>query len=276
MENINLYYVLDNNSTVLMDFIYMSRSIGIVLLACTLCLLILTAGLFKEWRQNYKNQLLIQFMFSRFLYALRGYVSSRMHTEIITFHTIGSLTMIYTELALVFWMFVFSKHMYDCFVKVFKLRNPNLYLVSLCTWLLPGVITLVFYLSFCVKNEQYHRNVLICLFVVKWPVICVVFIFLILILRSILKFNLSNSESNTRIIVVINILIFSFCIHQMFADIYRIVYKIDNATKYVVISFNILSMYHCTISILFWVFGNSKTREMWKFTQSGTMQQSLL
>lgn len=254
---------MENNCTVLVSVIDVSATIGMALSTFAFALLLLTAVLFHEWRKNYKNQLLIQFMFARFLYTLRRYKLNMVYVfdeNVVV--KIRIFMLVYTELALVLWMFIFSKHMYDCFVKVFNGTRPNLCIVTLVTWLAPAVVTFIIYFYSYLNDDMQYTKLLICLFFFKWPVLCANGVMIVLILKSILSLNLSSTEKNVRIVFVGIVLIFSFCVQQVILDVCRLINKLDNIGLAIVF-LNIFTMYHCAFSIFFWLFGNAKTRALW-------------
>uniref|UniRef100_A0A2A4JT21 G-protein coupled receptors family 2 profile 2 domain-containing protein n=1 Tax=Heliothis virescens TaxID=7102 RepID=A0A2A4JT21_HELVI len=254
-------------------FTFAWSSVGIALSAAALALLILTAVLFAEWRKNYKNQQLIQFMLARFLYtSVRFFADIQYMFQICAISErsvfLDILAVIYSELVLIAWMFVFSRQIYIGLVKVFTTENANIWTVSLCAWLGPAVAALLLNLLFYAGHDTNHRYLLIYILLVKWPILISNAVLLIKALRSVLKNNM-NPENNTKIVIVMIILIFTFCFQQMVLDICKIAFFKLTLRKTVIsivltVS-NIISMYHCAFSVVFWVLGNANTRKLWRF-----------
>lgn len=270
----NTYSMDDTETTFLPISTLTFSTIGMILSTIALVMLILTATLFSEWRRNYKNQLLTQFMIARFFYTFVRYFCDITILFEIDIHcscplTLGSVTKIYTEMVLLSWMFLFSKQMYECFVRVFAVKKPNVLKLSLCGWLLPAIATII--LCFCVAilNSWHFHFFFFYVIALKWPILCSNGFFLIVVLKSILGANKSKTESNTRIIIVMIILIFSFCFQQAFYDIYKLINFVNNFKKtenYIPVVFtftDIISVYHCAFSIMFWLFANKETRILW-------------
>lgn len=266
------------NSTFMPVLTFACSSVGMVLCFTALVLLLLTALLFTEWRQSYKNQLLIQFMIARFFYTGVRYIYDVAdvfleNTGYFTPVFLDVLPMGYSEMALVTWMFVFSKQMYDSFVRVF-VTTTGLRKISLCAWLIPGVISVLLRISHNLPIENHLKYFLIYLLILKWPVLIANGVLLISVLKSILITNKSKIESNPRIIVVMVILIFTFSCQQAILDTYKLTYLIFNrndnskcTTPLFFIFFNIITVYHCAFSILFWLFANKRTRILWGFSK---------
>ncbi|KAG6461285.1 hypothetical protein O3G_MSEX012531 [Manduca sexta] len=261
------------NETILTILTLVCSSIGIALSAAALLLLFLTAILYAEWRRNYKNQLLIQFMIARFLYTfvryfydIRNVLNWYINNDAAIYFDM--LWMFYTETTLVFWMYTFSKQMYDSLVKVFVVENKKLWKVSVIAWLMPALITIALMLLFYIYHELSYNLFFFYILFVKWPMLIANAVLIILALKSVLKNNKSGAESNGRIVVVMIILIFMFCIQQVLIDSYKIMYILllhkYSLSSHLLLTGNILSLYHCAFSIIFWVFGNAKTRRMWR------------
>lgn len=247
-----------------------SSTIGIALSILAFTALIITAVLFAEWRQNYKNQLIIQFMLARIMYTIMRYTYDiRNIFNICDFKCVihlDVLGLMYTECALVSWMFVFSKHMHDSLVKVFNVPKTSMWKVSFFSWVVPGFISGLLYLSYSMQNGRDITVFLMYLFLLKWPVLCANAILLTQALLAILNTNQSRTESNVRIIVVMIVLIFVFSFQQILVDTYKIVHLLilDECVTFYLTVLNILAIYHCAFSITFWVFGNGNTRNLWK------------
>lgn len=261
-----------NGTNYITELTVVLSSFGLVLSACALLFLILTACVFAEWRKKFKNQLLIQFMLSRFMYTFIRYFFDIMAVYDLCISAdciiyLDEITMIYTEMALIAWMFVFTKHMYSSLVTVFSLTRPSMWKVSMATWITPMIASVI---SFMVYRLQDGKDVLfffIYLAVIKWPVLIANATLLIIILKSIKKKNKSrvdDNKSNARLVIVMNILISTFCFQQVFIDIYKLLHIILDLRPTPLIAFNIGLMYHCAFSITFWVLGNVETRKLWK------------
>lgn len=272
LEHGSVIHPSNNETSFWTIFTLTCSSVGIALSAAALALLILTAFLFAEWRQSYKNQLLIQFMLARLFYTSVRFFSDIQHvfkmcstSDSLIFLDI--LTMIYTEMVLIAWMFVFSRQMYISLVKVF-VTESNIWKVSVCAWLVPAMISLLLHTILYFSRDTYTTFFILYVVLIKWPVLIANAVLLILVLRSVL-INNRNTEKNIRIVVVMIVLIFVFCFQQMLIDITKIVF-IKFVERNCIMSTsllisNILSMYHCAFSIVFWVLGNANTRKLWKF-----------
>lgn len=267
----------DNNATFISKTTFILSTFGMVLSILSMTMLILTAILFSEWRQSCKNQLLLQFMIARFIFSFVRYLDDVMKFLNICnrdFNPIylGQLPLAYTEMVLVTWMYVFSKQMHDSLVRVFNTGSSKLLKVSLSAWLIPALVSILSYLTYNMQVGKEIQIFVIYLFLIKWPALCANGILLISSLRAIISANISKTESNPRIILVMLILIFTFCIQQAAMDFHKLVYVIfhfDNMTADVPLFFvftNILSIFQCAASILFWLFGNKRTRVLWRFS----------
>lgn len=265
------------NDTFLTVFTLTCSTLGVALSAVALVLLVLTAVFFVEWRQNYKNQLLIQFMIARFLYTGVRYSSDvirafDLNSNTETFNQLTATKLLYSEMALVSWMFFFSKQMYGSLVKVFDVERRSILRVSLSAWLLPALLAALLVGVLSIRSSKALWSYVIYLICVKWPVLVANAIFLILCLKSVISTNRSNIESNSRIVVVIITLIFVFCVQQVIIDIVFFVclaLLISNNDLPVPLSislviFNVLMLYQCVFSTLFWLFGNTHTRKLWR------------
>lgn len=263
------------NDTFLTILTLTCSTLGVALSALALVLLLLTALLFVEWRQNYKNQLLIQFMIARFLYTGVRYFTDIIRAyelreaDVLHRHTI--IMILYSEMALVSWMFFFSKHMHGSLVKVFNVPKQCLWKVSLCAWLLPGLVTVLLLYTFSIPVFREIWCYIIYVLAVKWPVLGANAVLLILSLKYILSTNLSSTESNTRIVVVIISLIFVFCFQQVIIDIVLFICLalmsnggLPLPLSISLIVFNVLMLYQCAFSTLFWLVGNVHTRKLWR------------
>lgn len=272
----NLLVFASKNETSIWTLVTLiCSSIGIGLTAAALTLLILTASLFAEWRKNYKNQLLIQLMFARLFYsAFRFFIDLQklLHICPLTnkFVSLDIFFMFYTEMVLVLWMFIFSRQMYISLVKVFA-ENSSIWIVSLCAWMGPGVVTCLLYLLFT-SGDKYYKYFVLYFLLFKWPVLIANAVILILVLKSILT-NSIKTENSRRIIVVMIILIFTFGFYQIVVDVFKLYYIRTTYTsgvmKTIFLVSNIMSMYHCAFSITFWVLGNASTRKLWLFRGKG-------
>ncbi|CAH2235086.1 jg7497 [Pararge aegeria aegeria] len=159
--SINWVIVLshEQHSKLLTTFTFAVSTFGMVLSIIALVLLLLTALLFIEWRKIYKNQVLIQFMIARFLYSAVRYfydITQLFDIRPSYFHPIylDAIPLAYTEMVLVTWMCIFSKLMYESFVKVFNVGTPSLLKLSLAAWLVPGELVRSFLTA---SNENWSK-----------------------------------------------------------------------------------------------------------------------
>ncbi|KAF9787536.1 hypothetical protein SFRURICE_020702 [Spodoptera frugiperda] len=252
-------------------------TVGISLSAAALGLLILTAALFAEWRQSYKNQLLIQFMLARFLYACVRFFSDVQKVFKVCpfsnqFAFVDVISLMYTEMALVTWMFIFSRQIYISLVRVFVTEKSSIIKVSIIAWLGPAVLTTFLFGMFYRDRSNMDKYFFFYILTIKWPTLIANAVYLILALRSVIRNNM-KTEKNVRIIVVMIMLIFIFCFQQMVVDVFKMIYMELGDSKHSINNMlkigNLLSMYHCACSILFWVLGNANTRKLWRFHGKG-------
>lgn len=249
--------IIEPYNSTLNQVIFIVISAGMAISVIALSLLILTAILFVEWRNSYKNQLLIQFMFARFLYTVVRFFSSFLTLEVVLFA--------YSEMALISWMFVFSRQMYLSLVKVFDTEKKNIWKMSCYVWIPPGVISFLLYWY----TKKFYNSIVYCaiLIVLTWPVLVANGVLLIIILKSVLK-NKKNFKKNLKIILVTVVMVIIFCLQQIYKDIYVLIFIIVGKVcgiRLVMVISDIITMYQCACSILFWLFGNQHTRELWKF-----------
>lgn len=267
----SVIYGSENYTSYLTVVTLVSSSVGIGLSIFAFTLLILTAVIFAEWRQNHKNQLIIQFTLARLLYTFMRYMYDIKNVyRLCDFNClvyIDVIGLMYSECALVSWMFVFSKHMNDSLVKVFNIQKTSMWKISVITWSAPGVVSSLLYVLYIQRNDRELFYFLLYLFLLKWPLLCANAIFLIQALMAILSTNQSRTEYNMRIIIVMIVLIFVFSFQQILVDSYKIVHLllIDDCRRFFLTAINIFTIYQCAFSITFWVFGNANTRKMWRY-----------
>lgn len=277
-----------SNRTVLTILTFTTSTIGIALSTIALVLLIVTAILFAEWRRNYKNQLLIQFMLARFFFTIARYyydVTKVFDINVIPklFTNVDMFILIYTEMLLLAWIAVFTKQMYDSLAKLFIFETPRLWKVSLVTWITPCFCATVFVVIYVLRFQQL-RLYLVYLLILKLPIIVFIAILLVKTTKSIIDVNKSKTENNPRIVMVMVCLIYVFCIQQIAVDIYKLVAVIimnrKNEMPDILHTFfvilNIGAIYHCAFSIMFWLFGNAQTRKLWKFGKNHESPQKCL
>lgn len=276
------------NRTVLTILTFTTSTIGVGLSIIALVLLIVTAVLFVEWRRSFKNQLLIQFMLARFFFTIARYfydVTKVFDLNVTpeSFASLDVLILFYTEMVLLAWMAMFTKQMYNSLVKVLVFEYPRLWKVSIATWLTPCFCATVFFIIYMIRH-QFLNIYIVYLSVIKLPVIIFIAILLIRTTKSIININMSRTENNSRILIVMVGLIFMFCIQQAVVDIYTLVAIIITRRKnempivihIIFVILNICAIYHCAFSIMFWLFGNAQTRKLWKFERKHEMPQKCL
>lgn len=252
--------------------IFIISTVGMALSTIALIILILTAVLFVEWRSSYKNQLLIQFMLARYIYTFIRYLQDIQNQfnvlyAIYEWVTFNAFVIIYTEMALIVWMFLFSRQMYISLVRVFDTQVASIWKISFWGWISPAFVSLLFYLLEQLLRET--NNMLFCslLITIKWPVIFVNGFFLISILLSVLC-NKKRDRNDIKIIVVMMFMIFIFCFQQLCKDIFTLIHIITaevDIIAFTIVNSNVVTLYQCAFSILFWLFGNENTRKLWKF-----------
>lgn len=270
-----IFAPINNTFTSLTTATFAISTVGMFLSVLALVLLIITACIFKEWRDSYKNQLLIQFMFARCLYTFVRYfydirtlifVSSCKEKHCIIY--MDEVMMIYTEIVLLAWMYVFTRQMYHSLVLILNAKTPNIWKVSIATWVSPVAVTMIMYVLYMTLQDGKDFMVyFLYLTIIKWPVLIANATLLILILKSLTKTKkIDNGKrvNNTRLVVVMNFMIWSFCLQQALMDAYKLIYVNFNISSFLLLMFNIGTMYHCAVSVMFWVFGNAKTRKMWR------------
>lgn len=269
-EQGTVIYPPDNVTSLLAKISLSASSLGIVLCGVSLILLALTAILFAEWRNSYKNQLLIQLILARYVYTLVRYGYDirqyfRLNVTVDYQIYLNHFFMVYTELTLVVWMYVYTKQMYRSLVHVFDPDQPNIWKVTITTWFLPGLVTLFIHSIYYLQNYSSFTTFILYLIIFKWPFLVLNAIMLIRILKSLVK---NKKKTNFKAIILIYILIFVFCFQQLFVDIYRVlyisyIYKIRYA-PHLLIASHVSALYHCVAAVMFWIFGNANTRKMWK------------
>lgn len=261
-----------DNKTIWTTVTFTLSTIGLSLSSLALALLILTAVLFAEWRQSFKNKLLIQFMLARFLYMFLRYINDIQYI----FDNLSSTyyhwplfdlwMLIYTEMAVVTWTFIFSRQMYLGLVKVFNTESQSIWKVSIYAWIAPSVVSCLLYFLYFIHKNSNTIHYMIYMIILKWPLLIANAVLLILVLISVLKNN-KNPKNNIKIVIVTMVMIFVFCFQQILVDIYRIVYILIQPLIIMgplMVTGNILIMYQCAFSIFFWLFGNSNTIKLWK------------
>lgn len=277
--NQSICNTLFNTSSNFTVTFFIVSGVGLSLSSVAVALLILTAILFKQWRDNYKNILLLQFIISRYLYVLSRYFleitahAGRCRPSEGIFLYFNFFTLFYTELALVTWMFVFSKQMHDSLVKVFYKRTGHFLLkTSLAAWLVPAAIVTSIILALQLIKILYIQVFIAYVFLIKWPLVFSNAILLVLVLRSVIKSNNIRNESNKRIVIVMILMIYFFCFQQVIHDVHEIVYIVSSDTMgpqdimfSFFITFNIFILFQCPVSTMFWLFANAETRALWSF-----------
>lgn len=281
-EYVNIETEPKNKTTNLQIIAFTFSIFGFALSFAALILLISTAILFAEWRQKYKNQVLLNFMLSRLFYvAVRIIIDVSLLLE---FYLQASfvrrhqmLVHVYSELALVAWMFVFTRTMYEDLITIINVPMSHRMLkTALCAWLIPLILSV---LVVIVPYKQKHvtlYNYLIFLVVLKWPFLCYNGVLLAKILKSLQSKNRTlchnRPENRTRIILTMIFLIFIFSAQQIVHDIYKFTFLVMHNNfdqrayllKHYVVLVNIVAIYYYPISIILWVICNAHTKKLWK------------
>lgn len=275
LEHGSTIFAPNETSNIFTTVTFSISTFGMLLSILALLLLITTACLFREWRKNYKNQLLIQFMIARCAYTfVRYYFDIRIMFNFVSYCKendcivyMDKVLMIYTEITLVGWMVVFSRQMYVSLVVVFNPKTLNIWKVSLATWFIPVIFTIIMRALYAL---QVGKDLIVYFFylaTVKWPALIVNAVILIMILMSLTKStdtNFNSQANNKKLIVVMNFMLWSFCFQQVFGDVYKLVYIVFNLPTHLLVFLNICTVYHCAATLIFWVLGNANTRSMWK------------
>lgn len=258
------------NVTLITKITLVTSTAAIVSAAVAVLLLIFTACLFKEWRRSYKNQLLIQLILIRFTYTLLRYLH-----DILKFYAnkdqlggvvyLDKYLMIYTELTLILFMLIFTRHMYEKLVKVFDKRR-SIWKVSLGTRIVSCLTSIVVYLLFgWGSNGVTFKIFFLYLGVLKWPLLLGNAVMLFVIMKTVIKSNrIVQHRRNLRPVCVISLLMFTLCFNQMFVDIYKLVHFFYKLPSVTLIISNTLTVFQCTFSVIFWIFGNKNTCLLWK------------
>ncbi|GBP59821.1 hypothetical protein EVAR_30090_1 [Eumeta japonica] len=195
---------VSNNTTSVSGISFALQTIGITSTILTLTLLLLTCALHREWRQTFKNQLLVQLMISRFLHVLARYVYDTAlmlghYEDGDTWIRYDVLSFVYTELVVSSWMFVFTKNMYDDLVKVITVKKSHRLLkASLGCWLAPlppSLVGSVFYTR--EPSLELYLYFLYC--TLKWPILIANGCILLKIIKSLRKDSEEN-KSNRKIL----------------------------------------------------------------------------
>lgn len=262
------------NTTTLTKVTFFTSSAGVAASLMSIVLLLITAFAFVEWRRSFKNQLLIQLVLARFLYTFMRYY----HDIRVLFHLcdryncikqVDWFFLIHTEIFMVCWMFVFTKHMHTSLVKVF-FDKRNIYKVTFLTLLVSYIIAgAVYFMMFGFGGRSINlKTYLIYLLLFKWPILIWNAVMLVQILLNVLKSNNAKSKvnrrGNIRTIIVMRMLLFVLCFHQIFLDIFNICSVFFDLSSLVMVICNTTTLYQSASTTFFWIFGNDRTRQLWK------------
>lgn len=210
------------------DEIYSAFNIlEIVMTSLELMLWIGAAIKMPRWRNNYRNQMLMQLSVARFIkrlvFTIRYYTTEAnpQKQETIAsdswenFYVFLSSAQIYIDFVIVILVFFFIKHMYDTLIIVLvKCRQNSLHKVSMCAWLLPAPISAVWTAIIVCKalDEKLVYLIICCVF--RWPLIFIGTAVYITVLYRVLtdkirKFARSLTVLTFFMCLVINFYLFS-------------------------------------------------------------------
>lgn len=166
--------------------------IEIVMVVLELLLSIGAAVKMKQWRRNYRNQMLTQISLVRFLKRVIGYIIFLEKNRAIPTQQEPSLlnlcSIIYFNFVTIFLVFFLIKHMYDTLIVVFvKVTKNSLYKVTIFAWLFPIVLTglWIAFISYNVMDKWLVDLIFCSLF--KWTFTVIGTILYICILHRIIE-----------------------------------------------------------------------------------------
>lgn len=207
--------------------------IGIEILMTTIELIVSIVAAIKmpRWRRNYRNQMLMQLTFARFIKRIIFTVKFMDDHHKITHSTVVTDLIhcfrIYIDFVIVILVFFFIKHMYNSLIIVLvKISHNSFYRVLTCSWLIPIPIsigwTVVIITEFV---DEWYVNLFICsLF--RWPLIFLgTGLYLTIVYRvlsdKIRQFARSLTVVTFFLCLTINVYLFSkdvfdlWCIHSL-------------------------------------------------------------
>lgn len=167
-----------NENELYSEYSIFETFVVIELVMTTIELIITTIAAIKmpRWRKNYRNQMLMQLTFARFIKRIiftckflecQGNIT---FTETIT-HVLNCFQ-IYIDFVIVVLVFFFIKHMYNSLIIVLvKISHLSFYRVLSCSWLIPVPIS-VAWTTVIITNlmDKWYVNLLICS-IFRWPLI---------------------------------------------------------------------------------------------------------
>ena len=149
--------------------------IELIMTTIELIITIVAAIKMPKWRKNYRNQMLMQLTFARFIKRII-FTFKFLECQGITFtETIASVLnccLIYIDFVIVILVFFFIKHMYNSLIIVLvKISHMSFYRVLYCSWLIPVPISVAWTLVIITElMGKWQVNLLICS-IFRWPLI---------------------------------------------------------------------------------------------------------
>lgn len=152
--------------------------IEIVMTSLELILTILATCKLELWRKNYRNQMLMQLSFARFVKRIFLLIKffkdngSIPYTEELS--TVVTSVQIYIDFVIVILIVFFIKHMYDSLIVVLvKISQNKLVKVLTCAWLLPLPISVVCTAIIATSVMDKWMIYLLMCAVFRWPLMLV-------------------------------------------------------------------------------------------------------
>lgn len=186
----------------------------IIMTALELTISVLAAIKIPRWRKNYRNQMLMQLSLARFVkrvILLLKFYDERNKPSFSNTNTTLNISQIYIDFVIVVLVFFFIKHMYDSLiVVVVKLNQESLNKISICSWLLPLVITAIWAVIIIAKvlDEWYVYLFICCLF--RWPLIFVGTMVYITIVYKVLSDKIRRFARSLTIVTFLMCLVTNF------------------------------------------------------------------
>lgn len=208
-----IHYASKEVSSLDYELLVTFNILEIVMTSMELMLWIGAAIKMPRWRNNYRNQMLVQLSVARFIKRLIFILNSE-HEAIVSwdyFPTFLNSSHIYIDFVIVILVFFFIKHMYESLIIVLvKCRQNSLYKVSICAWLLPAPISAVWTAIIVCKplDEKLVYLLICCIF--RWPLILLGTILYITILVRVLSDKIRRFARSLTVVTFLMCLVINF------------------------------------------------------------------
>lgn len=196
--------------------------------------------------RKYDQKLLMQLAVARLIHSALFYLMIYYREKLFYVIGLSGLPMM-TEIALRWWMFIYTKNLYEKMVKVFVSEKWSFLQLSLVIWITSPLLTALFHGLICLLWEfdalGFHfRPVSITLTVFKAIPLCVNFVLFIIVFYTIVKTKMTarncdritNVNFNIKFTIVIKICVISF----------------------ILVSLTSVQLFVVDVLIIFLVFGN--------------------